>query len=62
MLGLEDTGSRMARLGHSLITRGALTPLDEHLARIDAVTLDEVAAVTGAVLGADPCVAVVGPR
>lgn len=61
VLGLEDPASRMSRLGHGLISRDHVTPVDEHLARIAAVTQDDVAAVIADVLGSDPCVALVGP-
>ena len=37
LLGLEDSGSRMARLGSGVIARGEVTPLDDHVARIRAV-------------------------
>jgi predicted Zn-dependent peptidase len=61
VLGLEDTASRMGRLGHSLITRGEVTHVDEHLARIEAVDLPGVQQVIGTVLGPAPSVALVGP-
>ena len=38
VLGLEDTGSRMSRLGKSELVYGELMSVDEILARIDAVT------------------------
>ncbi|MDR0946049.1 MAG: insulinase family protein, partial [Bifidobacteriaceae bacterium] len=38
VLGLEDTFSRMSRLGNAEITAGELPSLDELLRRIDAVT------------------------
>src|SRR5436305_1663277 len=37
VLGLEDSGSRMSRLGKSELVYGELLPVDELLARIDAV-------------------------
>jgi predicted Zn-dependent peptidase len=61
VLGLEDSGSRMGRLGRSLVTRGELTPLDEHLARIRAVTPDDARRALERVLGAPRTVAAVGP-
>ena len=42
VLGLEDSGSRMARLGRSLMARGEIVTVDEQLARIRAVTPDDV--------------------
>ncbi|RZS86946.1 putative Zn-dependent peptidase [Motilibacter rhizosphaerae] len=61
VLGLEDTGSRMSRLGKAELVYGELLGVDELLAQIDAVTLDDVQAVAGQLLGARPVVAVVGP-
>ncbi|MDQ7819932.1 MAG: pitrilysin family protein [Armatimonadota bacterium] len=42
MLGLESTGSRMSMLARSLIYHGRVVSLDELLARIDAVTSEDV--------------------
>ena len=42
VLGLEDTGSRMSRIGKAELVHGELLPVDEMLDRIDAVTLDDV--------------------
>jgi predicted Zn-dependent peptidase len=61
VLGLEDTGSRMSRLGKSELVYGELLTVDEVLARIGAVTLDDVRAVASEVLTAKPTLAVIGP-
>ena len=61
VLGLEDTGSRMSRLGKSELVYGELLTVDEVLARIDAVSLDDVRAVASEVLSAKPTLAVIGP-
>jgi predicted Zn-dependent peptidase len=61
LLGLEDTGSRMGRLGGGLMTREVIVPVDEHLARIRAVTVDDVTRVMRRVFGAPRTVAAVGP-
>ncbi|MHB1137310.1 MAG: M16 family metallopeptidase [Microthrixaceae bacterium] len=61
VLGLEDSGSRGARLGVAETVRGEVTPLSEHLARIDAVTSEQVARVAARVLGGPRTLAVVGP-
>jgi predicted Zn-dependent peptidase len=60
VLGLEDSGSRMARLGRSLMARDEIVPLDEQIERIRAVTTDDVAAVSSRVFGAPRALAVVG--
>jgi predicted Zn-dependent peptidase len=61
VLGLEDTGSRMSRLGKGELLHGELLTMDELLTRVDAVTLDEVAAISAEVLGGPMTLAVVGP-
>ena len=61
LLGLEDSGSRMARLGSSLTSRGLITAVDENLARMRAVTRDDVARVLQRVLAAPSVLSVVGP-
>ncbi len=61
VLGLEDTGSRMARIGSSETIRGEIISIDQHQARIDAVTAADVARVLAEVLGAPRSVAAVGP-
>ncbi|MBN2622643.1 MAG: insulinase family protein [Acidimicrobiales bacterium] len=60
LLGLEDSGSRMARLGRSLMARDEVVPVDEQLARIQAVTADDVMAVAARVFGGPRALAVVG--
>ena len=45
VLGLEDPASRMTRIGKSELVYPRLEPVDEILARIEAVTLDAVADV-----------------
>jgi predicted Zn-dependent peptidase len=61
VLGLEDTGSRMSRIGKSELVYDELLSVDEVLARIDAVTLDDVLAVAGEVLALPMTLTVVGP-
>jgi predicted Zn-dependent peptidase len=61
LLGMEDSGSRMSRLGAGQMNRDEIIPLEEHLARIRAVTLDDVDRVLHAVFDAPGSVVVVGP-
>ncbi len=61
VLGLEDTGARMSRIGKAELVHGELLSVDQLLGRIDAVTLDDVAAVAADLLTARPTLAVVGP-
>ena len=61
VLGLEDTGSRMNRIGRHELDLGRQRSLRESLEIIDAVTVDEVAAVADDVLRRPLTSAVVGP-
>ncbi len=61
VLGLEDTGSRMTRLGKSELAHGEYVPVREVLARIDAVDTDQVRTVAADLLTRRTCLAVVGP-
>jgi predicted Zn-dependent peptidase len=61
VLGLEDTGSRMSRLGKAELVYGELLTVDELLASIDAVTLEQVREVAATVLSAKQTLAVIGP-
>jgi predicted Zn-dependent peptidase len=61
VLGLEDAGSRMTRIGKSEIAYGDVIGVDEVLARIDAVTPEEVARMADEILDRPRCLTVVGP-
>ncbi|GLY94724.1 pitrilysin family protein [Actinoplanes sp. NBRC 103695] len=61
VLGLEDTGSRMSRIAKSELLYDDLMSVDELLARVDAVTLDDVNSVAAEVLAQPMSLAVVGP-
>ncbi|WP_346619522.1 pitrilysin family protein [Blastococcus montanus] len=61
VLGLEDTGSRMSRLGKSELSYGEYVPVRDVLARIDAVEESQVRSVAGGLFGQEMCLAVVGP-
>ncbi len=61
VLGLEDSGSRMTRIGKSELTYGDVMGLDELLAEVDAVTPQLVAEVAADLLARPRCLTVVGP-
>ena len=61
VLGLEDTGSRMSRLGKSELSYGEYTPVPHVLARLDAVDAAAVRAVAADLFARDTALAVVGP-
>jgi predicted Zn-dependent peptidase len=61
VLGLEDPSSRMSRLGKSELVYPNLEPVDEVLAKIDAVTHDDIRTVATEILTRPKALAVVGP-
>ena len=61
VLGLEDTGSRMTRLGKGELVHGELLSTDEVLDKIAAVTPDDVREVAADVLGRPLTLAAIGP-
>lgn len=61
VLGLEETSTRMNRLGKSEIAHGEVISLDEVLERIDAVTVDDAREVTADVLSGPRSLSVIGP-
>lgn len=61
VLGLEDTGALMNRIGKSELAWGDHISVDDMLARMAAVTPDEVRAVAADVLGHRPSLSVIGP-
>jgi predicted Zn-dependent peptidase len=61
VLGLEDTGSRMSRLGKSELSFGEYQSVREVLDRIDAVDEAQVRELAGELFARESCLAVVGP-
>jgi predicted Zn-dependent peptidase len=61
VLGLEDTGSRMSRIGKGELLYGDLLEVDDLLARIDAVSVDDVRSVASELLGQPMSLGVIGP-
>jgi predicted Zn-dependent peptidase len=61
VLGLEDSGSRMTRIGRSELNYGEHRSIGHTLAQIDSVTHDEVNAVARRVLTGQRAAAVLGP-
>ncbi|MEU6822265.1 pitrilysin family protein [Streptomyces atriruber] len=61
VLGLEDTGALMNRIGKSELCWGEHMSVDDMLARISAVTPDEVREVARDVLGHRPSLSAIGP-
>jgi predicted Zn-dependent peptidase len=61
VLGLEDSASRMARIGKAELVHDELLSIDDVMARIDAVGLDEVRQVAAEIFGRPEILAIVGP-
>ncbi len=61
VLGLEDSSSRMSRLGRNELNYGAQRTIEQTLQRIDDVTVDEVNAVAHRLLSQPYGAAVLGP-
>ncbi|WP_343991831.1 pitrilysin family protein [Nocardioides dubius] len=62
VLGMEDSGSRMSRLGKAELVHDEMLSLDEVLDRIDAVTLDDVRTLAAELFAQPQILAVVGPH
>lgn len=61
VLGLEDTGSRMSRLGKAELVYGELMSVEEILRHIEAVTLGDTQALAADLLTHPSSLAVIGP-
>ncbi|MFN2556692.1 MAG: M16 family metallopeptidase [Nitriliruptorales bacterium] len=61
VLGLEDTSSRMTRLGKMVATGAEVVGVDEALRRVDAVEFDAVRQLASDLIAAPRCLALVGP-
>ena len=61
MLGLEDSGSRMTRLGKAELVHGELLSQEESLERIRAVTASDVQQLAAELAVAPRSVVRVGP-
>ena len=61
LLGLEDSGGRMGRLGRGLVQQGRVTTVDAQVAAITAVTADDVHRVLRRVFEGPRSLAAVAP-
>ncbi len=61
VLNLEDTGSRMSRIGKGELLYGDVLDVDELLGKIDAVSVDDVRSVASELLGQPMSLGVIGP-
>jgi predicted Zn-dependent peptidase len=61
LLACEDSGARMSRIGAGLLLHGEVLLVDEVLARVESVTIGDVARAAGELVGAPRALSVVGP-
>jgi predicted Zn-dependent peptidase len=61
VLGLEDTGSRMTRLGKGELLYDELLSVDQILSKVDAVSVEQVRAAAADLLTRPMSLAVIGP-
>ena len=61
VLGLEDTGARMSRLGGHVTARGFVRPVAEQIERYRAVDADDVRRIAARVIAGPRTLTVVGP-
>jgi predicted Zn-dependent peptidase len=62
VLGLADSGSRMSRIGKAELVYDELLSIDEVLARVEAVTVEDVKALAAELFAQPEILAVVGPE
>ncbi|MCL2503080.1 MAG: insulinase family protein [Coriobacteriia bacterium] len=61
VLGMESTRMRMTRLGKNEVVGGEILSTNEIMARVDAVTMDDIRRVSEEVLSKQKVLAVIGP-
>ena len=61
VLGLEDSSARMSRIGKADLVYDELLTIDDVIARVDAVTSDDVRAVASALFTQPEILALAGP-
>ena len=61
LAALETPGGRIERNARQLLAFGRIIPSEEIVARIDAVTADEVRRAGAALLAGEPTLAAIGP-
>ena len=60
LLACEDSGARMSRIGAGMLLHGEVLTVDEVLARVEALTLDDVHAAARSLVAAPRTLSVVG--
>lgn len=61
VLGMEETSARMSRLGSAELVRGEFVDISDTLAKVDAVTAEDITRVAARLAASERAVTVVGP-
>jgi predicted Zn-dependent peptidase len=61
VLGLEDAGSRMSRIGKAELVYGEVLCVDDLLAEVEAVTPEQIRELAADLLNRPRCLSVIGP-
>ena len=61
VMALESTAARAEQLGNQILLAGRPVPVEEQISRIDALTVDDMAALAGKVFGGPLTMAGIGP-
>jgi predicted Zn-dependent peptidase len=61
LLACEDSGARMSRIGAGLLLHGEILTVNEVLARVESVTVEEVHRAAAEMVAAPRTLSVVGP-
>ncbi|MCS6920500.1 MAG: insulinase family protein, partial [Elioraea sp.] len=61
LMALESTSARCEQLAHQILTWGRVIPTEETVARIEAVTTEDVSALARRLFRSRPTLAAIGP-
>jgi predicted Zn-dependent peptidase len=61
LLSLEDSGARMSRIGSSLLLHGKVMPVDDVIAKIEKITVDDVGKAAHELANQTRTISTVGP-
>ncbi len=59
-MSFESSAARAEQMARQVLTRGRVLPAEELVQKVDAVTPEDVGALTGRLVGGSPSAAVVG--
>jgi len=61
LLSLEDSGARMSRIGSSLLLHGKVMPVDDVIAKIEKIAVDDVGKAAHELANQTRTISTVGP-